>query len=123
MALGGYPPIVKDVGLIAARAVIAGTFIVGFSMLGTALKPKRFAGLFSAAPSIALANLIVVAAGEGAHKAFTEMRGMTYGALGFVVFCIVARFVLPRWHAVAASAVSTFGWLLVALPAYFLVLK
>jgi hypothetical protein len=113
----------RDVGLIAARAVIAGVFIVGFSLLGTALKPKRFAGLFSAAPSIALANLIVVTLAEGDRKATGELHAMTYGAFGFVLYCAVERLVLPRVSAARASVVSTAGWLLVALPAYFWVLK
>lgn len=113
----------RDVGLIAARAVIAGVFIVGFSLLGTVLKPKRFAGVFSAAPSIALANLIVVTLTEGERTASAELRAMTYGAFGFVLYCVVERFVLPRVTAGRASVVSTAGWLLVALPAYFWLLK
>lgn len=111
------------VGLIILRALIAGAFVVAFSLLGTALKPKRFAGLFSAAPSIALANVVVVVASQGNHAAGDDLLAMTFGAVGFVAYCLMERQTLPRMTAAAASAVSTLAWVAIALGGYFYFLR
>jgi hypothetical protein len=38
---------------LAVKAVYGGLFVVLFSLIAELLTPKRFAGLFSAAPSVA----------------------------------------------------------------------
>ena len=60
---------------LSIKAVNGGLFVVLFSLIAEMLTPKRFAGLFSAAPSVALANLIVVivAKGHGEGIATTEV--------------------------------------------------
>ena len=62
-----------DVAITALKALNGGVFVVAFALLAEVAKPKRLAGLFSAAPSIALANLIVIAlaksAGDAQHRA------------------------------------------------------
>lgn len=45
------------------------------------LKPKGFAGLFGAAPSVALATLGLVIATDGAVVAESEARSMMAGAV------------------------------------------
>jgi len=42
---------------LVLRFVIGGRVVSLFAVLGDTLKPKSFAGLFSAAPSVALAPL------------------------------------------------------------------
>jgi hypothetical protein len=39
------------------RFLVGGIVVSAFSMLGDMLRPKSFAGLFGAAPSVALATL------------------------------------------------------------------
>jgi hypothetical protein len=39
------------------RFLIGGTIVSVFALIGDVLKPKGFAGLFGAAPSVALATL------------------------------------------------------------------
>jgi uncharacterized membrane protein (GlpM family) len=114
---------VAEAGLLAIRAVVAGTFVVGFALVGNVARPRRFAGLFGAAPSIALANLIVLVVSEGDPKATRELAAMVYGAVGFVAYCGVERLLLPRIHAVAASAVSTAAWAAVSFAGYFWLLR
>ena len=41
------------------RFLAGGIAVSGFAALGDVLRPKSFAGLFGAAPSIALATLII----------------------------------------------------------------
>jgi hypothetical protein len=53
---------VKDLIL---RFVIGGIVVSAFAALGDVLKPKSFAGLFGAAPSIALATLGLTIAANG----------------------------------------------------------
>ena len=47
------------------RFVIGGSVVSAFALLGEVLRPKSFAGLFAAAPSIALATLGLAAAHQG----------------------------------------------------------
>ena len=42
---------------IVIRFVIGGLVVTAFSLISDVFKPKTFAGLFGAAPSIALASL------------------------------------------------------------------
>ena len=42
-------------GEILARFVIGGVVVSVFALIGDVIKPKSFAGLFGAAPSVALA--------------------------------------------------------------------
>jgi hypothetical protein len=59
---------------ILLRFAIGGVVISSFALLGDLLKPKSFAGLFGAAPSVALAALGLTVAGEGRGYAATEAR-------------------------------------------------
>ena len=47
-----------------------------FAVFGTVLKPKSFAGLFGAAPSVALATLALTVATDGKSYAAIEARSM-----------------------------------------------
>src|SRR5690348_12334194 len=55
------------------RFVIGGLVVSLFAMFGDALKPKSFAGLFGAAPSVALATLAITVASDG--KAYASKIG------------------------------------------------
>src|ERR1700694_4831975 len=55
--------------LIFLKALIGGLAVVAFSLIAQAGHPKRFAGLFSAAPSVAFASLgitVITKRAEGA---------------------------------------------------------
>jgi hypothetical protein len=100
----------KEVLLIAAKALVGGSLVVAFSMLSDVLKPKAFAGLFSAAPSVALASLSLTAVVMGAGTAAEAASAMVAGAVGMVAFCAVAMLVERRIGAIAASAVAWISW-------------
>jgi uncharacterized membrane protein (GlpM family) len=114
---------VPDVAVVLAKAATGGAFVVLFALLGQGLRPKEFAGLFGAAPSIALASLIVTVADLGGRAAAQAALGMVYGAVGFVAFTLAVRALLARLHAAAATSVAAAVWALVALGGYFLVLR
>ncbi|HET9727962.1 MAG TPA: hypothetical protein VFR41_01000, partial [Acidimicrobiia bacterium] len=71
----------SDVVTTVIKAINGGLFVVAFAVIGELAVPRRFAGLFSAAPSIALANLIVIAIDKGAVTAQQEATGMIVGAI------------------------------------------
>ena len=57
------------------RVIIGGTVVSTFALLGDVLKPRSFAGLFGAAPSVALATLAVVRPGRRAIVLCRESWG------------------------------------------------
>src|SRR5256885_6290093 len=85
----------KEVLLIGLKALAGGTLVVAFAVLSDALKPKTFAGLFSAAPSVAVASLGVTTIAFGTGKAAQAAGAMVAGAIGLVTFCVAAM-VLER---------------------------
>ena len=54
---------------ILIRFLVGGAFVSAFAIIGDLLKPKSFAGLFGAAPSVELATLGLTISTEGASYA------------------------------------------------------
>lgn len=81
----------------ASRLVNVGELAVSFfAVIGDGLKPKSFAGLFGAAPSVALATLALAVFKEGKGYAALEARSMVAGAVAFLIYCCVCMRVLDR---------------------------
>ncbi len=97
------------------RFAIGGLVVSLFALLGDVLRPKSFAGLFGAAPSIALATLGLTIAKHGKGYATIEARSMVLGALAFFVYAWAACWVLL--HREARSPIVT----LLLLPVWFAV--
>jgi Protein of unknown function (DUF3147) len=51
------------------RFIAGGAIVSAFAIIGDVLKPKSFAGLFGAAPSVALAALVMTTASDGSSYA------------------------------------------------------
>jgi hypothetical protein len=71
--LGNEDPLLTE-GFV--RFLIGGTVVSGFALLGGLFKPTAFAGLFGAAPSVALATLTLAIWKEGTLYAAVECRSM-----------------------------------------------
>jgi Protein of unknown function (DUF3147) len=85
---------VRDIFL---RIMIGGVAVSAFAMLGELLKPKSFAGLFGAAPSVSLATLVLTVVKEGKTYASIEARSMVLGAVAFVIYAaIISRLMIRR---------------------------
>jgi hypothetical protein len=69
---------------LAIKTMLGGLAVVGFSLFGQAGHPKRFAGLFAAAPSIALASLGMNVALRGTGGTLPYLKGMVFGSAGLV---------------------------------------
>ncbi|HET9692367.1 MAG TPA: hypothetical protein VFP61_14540 [Acidimicrobiales bacterium] len=102
------------VPFLAVRAVAAGLLVVFFSLVGEVVRPKRFAGVFGAAPSVALANLGLVVGVEGSAKAATESGAMVAGGVAMVVACGVGVLAVRRLRALRGTLVMGAVWLAVA---------
>ena len=105
---------------ILLRTVIGGVVVSGFAILGDLLKPKSFAGLFGAAPSVALASLYLAVKQHGAMYASLEGRSMIVGAVAFFIYAsVVSRLMIRRkWAALPVTGAALLLWLGVALGLY-----
>jgi uncharacterized membrane protein (GlpM family) len=110
---------------MALRILIGGMVVSAFALLGDLFKPKRFAGLFAAAPSVALATLGLTVASEGKSYAAAEAHAMVAGAIAFFIYASSASWLLIRHRmpVLRTTAISTVAWLAVALGLWFLWLK
>ncbi len=112
-----------DAVVIVVKALAGGTFVTLFALLGEGLRPKWFAGLFGAAPAIAIAGLIVTVVDKGPRAASATALGMAFGSAGFVCFALAERPLLARLGAIRASLVSLAAWSIVGVGGYALVLR
>lgn len=87
------------------------------------LKPVSFAGLFGAAPSIALATLGLTIASKGRIYAADECRSMMLGAIALGAYCWLVSCLLVRHKLPAPRVTSLFilFWLAAALGLWFVV--
>lgn len=106
-----------EVALLAARAVAGGLLVVAFAAFSDMLKPKMFAGLFSAAPSVATASLLITGLASGPARAHRYALGMIVGAVGLVFFSAAAAMLVKRLGAIAGSALAWVAW---AAPSFAL---
>jgi hypothetical protein len=107
------------------RFVVGGLVVSLFAAFGDVLKPKSFAGLFGAAPSIALATLGLTIVADGKLYAAQEARSMIAGALAFLVYAVVTIRLIMRYrlHAGRAAFSAIAAWLICAAGAWLLVLR
>ena len=68
------------------RFLAGGIAVSAFAALGDTLRPKSFAGLFGAAPSIALATLLITLSQKGAPFVALEGRSMIVGAFALALY-------------------------------------
>jgi uncharacterized membrane protein (GlpM family) len=101
------------------RFVLGGAIVSLFALIGDVVRPQRFAGLFSAAPSVALATLALTIARSGAATASVEARSMLLGSIGFVAYAYTAQRLLAtgRWPAFRVSVGALLVWGLAAFIA------
>jgi hypothetical protein len=107
------------------RFLVGGIVVSAFSALGDVLKPKSFAGLFGAAPSVALATLALAVASEGPSYAAVEARSMTCGAIALAIYTYLVMSIMAKYKGptllVCAGLLST--WLVAAFGLRFVLLR
>ena len=106
------------------RFLIGGIVVSVFSFMSDLFKPKTFAGLFGAAPSVALASLGLTVMTQGKEVATTEARSMILGAVALLLYSRVVSHILVRFafRALTVSPVSLLLWVVVAVGLWSVIL-
>jgi hypothetical protein len=107
------------------RFIVGGLVVSFFAAVGDGLKPKSFAGLFAAAPSVALATLALTVFKDGKAYAALEARSMILGAAAFLVYSWLCMRVLAKTKAGAAAVtiISLALWLACAIGSWAVLLR
>jgi uncharacterized membrane protein (GlpM family) len=109
---------VQAVITIAAKTLLGGALVLAFAALSETVKPKRFAGILAAAPSVAIAGLSVGSAAKGPADQATAAHTMIAGAVALAVYAAVAVVALRRLGAGKGALVSGVAWIVVAAALY-----
>ncbi len=98
------------------RFFAGGLVVSTFAMFGDVLRPKSFAGLFGAAPSVALATLGIAVVQHGTEYAAIQSRSMMSGAIALCCYSILVCQLLMRLRMppLTATLFSIIAWLIVA---------
>jgi Protein of unknown function (DUF3147) len=95
------------------RFVVGGLIVSAFASFGDVVKPKSFAGLFAAAPSVALATIGLTIVTYGKVYAAAEGRSMMAGAIALFLYATVAMQLIMKYRLHAAPAAIS------AIPIWF----
>ena len=107
------------------RFTVGGLIVLLFAALGDILKPKSFAGLFGAAPSVALATVGLTIANDGRAYAATEARSMIVGAAAFCLYAaLCSRLMMKNKISAVIATISALAlWLGFAIGTWAVVLR
>jgi hypothetical protein len=106
------------------RFCIGGLVVSAFSLISDLFKPKTFAGLFGAAPSVALASLGLTVLTQGRATAATEARSMIIGAFALLLYALAVSYTLLRFsfNAISVSLTGLLLWLAAATGVWYAIL-
>jgi len=100
--------------VLIVKGLAGGSLVVAFSVLSEGLDPKRFAGLFGAAPAVAIAGLAIVLLDKGPHEAHRNTLGMLAGGAGMICYAAAAIPLLRRMRASRVALAALAAWFAVA---------
>jgi hypothetical protein len=108
-------------GELTIRFVVGGAIVSFFAVIAEVCRPKSFAGLFGAAPSVALTTIGIAIAQHGKLYAATEARSMVFGAIAFLIYAAASSWILIRYktRALATTAGLLPLWLGASLTLWF----
>jgi uncharacterized membrane protein (GlpM family) len=104
----------SNVAVVAIKAVAGGALVVVFALISEGLRPKRFAGLFSASPAVAIAGLTITLLDKGAHAAHQSSLGMVVGGVALVAYAAATIPFLRKLRASVAASLALSAWLVTA---------
>lgn len=113
----------KDLVPLFLRVLAGGALVAAFAVLGDTLKPKMFAGLFSAAPSIATVSLLISGIAAGAAQDSKLATGMIAGAVGLVFYSAAASLLVKHLQAVIGSILAWVAWVVPAAATYWVLFR
>ncbi len=106
----------SPLALLLVKALVGGIGVVAFAALARVVRPHRLAGLFCAAPSVAVGSLAVVVLVSGEGDGLQAARGMVVGAAALVGACLVGAVSArtAEGSAVPVAAATSLAWLALA---------
>jgi hypothetical protein len=112
-------------GELIVRFIVGGLVVSAFAVLGDLWRPKTFAGIFGAAPSVAMATLGLTFASKGASYVALEGRSMVAGAVALGLYGAVTAYILltGKSRALMGAGLSLVQWLAVALGLWVVFLR
>jgi hypothetical protein len=107
------------------RFIVGGAVVSLFAAFGDAVKPKSFAGLFAAAPSVAMATLGLTIITGGKLFAATESRSMIFGAIALFLYAAAAIRLMMKYKVSAAPAaiLALTAWMICAIGSWYVLLR
>lgn len=107
------------------RFAVGGALVCVFAAIGGVLRPKSFAGIFGAAPSVALATLSLTIAKQGKSYASIETRSMIIGAFALLIYSYVCVLLIGKYriHAFRATSAALAVWVACAMGIWALILR
>ncbi len=110
---------------IIVRFFIGGLIVSVFSLISDLFKPKTFAGLFGAAPSVALATLSLTVIKQGKQYAAIEAHSMILGAIALLAYAMAVSYLLLRFKlpTLPVSMVLLIFWLGVATGLWYVMVS
>jgi uncharacterized membrane protein (GlpM family) len=107
------------------RFLLGGLLVCAFATLGDILKPRGFAGLFGAAPSVAVASLTISALSQGPVTAARSSQAMVLGAIALLVYANLCLYLMGSRHLKAppVTVLALPVWLGVAIGLWALWLR
>lgn len=97
---------------LLVRFITGGIVVSLFALVGGVLRPKSFAGLFAAAPSVALATITLTVVRKGPGYAAIEARSMIFGAAAFLIYAVIVSRTLFRTNhdVLTTTAIALITW-------------
>jgi len=99
------------------RFFAGGLLVSLFAIIGDIVRPKSFAGLFGAAPSVALVTLGIAWFQHGGAYAGIQANAMMFGGVALACYSAIVCQILMhlKTGALTATLVALPVWLIVAL--------
>jgi hypothetical protein len=110
---------------IVIRFIVGGVVVSAFAVIGDVLRPKSFAGIFGAAPSVALATLGLTFLTKPLSDVSLEGRSMLIGAAALCAYSLLVSWLMSkqRTGAMMSATASWAAWFAVAFVLWGVLLR
>ena len=105
---------------LVARFFIGGVAVTMFALAGDLFEPKTFAGIFGAAPSVALATLALTYGKQSHRYVAEEGRAMIAGGVALGLYSLALVVLLARRRRASAWSSAVMLWLVWGAVAFVL---
>lgn len=113
------------IGTLLFRFLVGGVVVSVFAAIGELFEPKRFSGIFGAAPSVAISTLGLTFMQHGGPTVATEGWWMVIGGIAMLAYAMVSTALAKREHFPVwlAAGGAWIAWLVLAFVVWFALRK